>query len=102
MIKEILEGLTLNEEVANKDTIEFVNLMLTDGYLFDYMKDEVAIVKNGSIKKYASKITKLLQGLDITFKGNIKNVQDGWVFAQLERGMSSDKVDFKKDYSDAL
>ena len=102
MLKEILEGLTLNEEVANKDTIEFVNLMLTDGDLFDYMREEVSIVKNGSIKQSASKITRFMKELNITFKGNIKNVQDGWVFAQLERGMSSDKVDFKKDYSDAL
>lgn len=92
----------LNEGVkANYDTVAFVTLMQQDDDFFNYVRDEISVGANGDIAKQAQKIKKFLKELFNKDNIDITRVQDGWVFAQLERGMM-DKVDFKKDYSEAL
>jgi len=100
-MKKFSEFVLESKSKANYDTVAFVTLMQQDEDFFHFVRDEIDLYENGDIAKQAPKIKKFLK--DVFDKDNINviKVQDGWVFAQLERGMT-DKVDFNKDYSEAL
>lgn len=86
---------------ANAETQRFVKLMQGDEFFFNYMRDDIELYANGDIKRQAKKIEKTLEDVFDIDDLNVSKVQDQYVFVQLEKGMM-DKVDFNKDYSDAL
>ena len=91
----------INSIIANDDTVKFIELMLDEDSVFQFINDNIFDGKADFIKRNSGRVFEILKALGCSINFDLDNVQSGWVFNQLELG-GIERTDFKKDYSEAL
>lgn len=87
--------------IANDDTIKFIDLMLDEDNVFQFINDDIFDGKADFIKRNSGRVFEMLKALGCSINFDVDNVQSGWVFNQLELG-GLERTDFRKDYSEVL
>jgi len=92
---------TKSDYIANDDTIKFIELMLDEDYVFNFINNDIFDGKPDFINRKSNQIHTALRDYGCNINFDLSNVESGWVFNQLELG-GLERTDFKKDFSNAL